>query len=281
MGFFRDEPILNNRSGEYGMFLNKRPRRTVPVAFHLSGYFSRHFGHWIGEYLPKLRHLERHPKSATIPILVNDDMPASHYDALALLTGNEIIRMARDETICVSQLYVAPTINFMAPDYHPGHPIPVERQAIWSLEAMEFMRSRILRNLDQQTCGQKRIFLSRRNSTWARPTNEDDVERFFMSKGFEIIQPEKMGFKEQVQTMACASQIAGPSGSAFNLAIFAPVASPIIIMMQGNPHNWGGWLGPMQQLGFEVRCVLSDVESRGDKLLSYSVDLDRLASVLP
>ncbi|MEP6068414.1 MAG: glycosyltransferase family 61 protein [Paracoccaceae bacterium] len=278
--FIRYEPAMTARWDDIGLFQVDTPSQHIEQAFHLCGYLSEHFGHWICEYLPRLRHLERLPDWENVPILVNDDMPESHYEALGLLTKNPLIHVSRGSTHLVERLYVAPTINYIPPDYYPNHPVPIERQAVWSGEAMQFMRDRILPNTPPSQKPTTKIFLSRKNSTWARMTNETEVENTFAELGFEIVQPETLSFTEQVQCMQSADFIAGPSGSAFNLAMFARPGTPILMLAQGEPHNWGGWLGPMRQIGFDVKFLLSKSSSTKRKLAPYDVDLSRIPDII-
>ncbi len=278
--YYRSDQWLKGRDGDMGKFVRFPPTREIRQAFHLSGYLSSHFGHWVCEYLPRLRHLEKLPGWKEVPILVNDDMPASHYEALSLVVDNPLIRVAREETLLVETLYVAPTINFMPPELLPDYTVPIERHAVWSAEAMQYLRARILRQVEAPAEPVGKIFFSRRNSVWARPLNEQLVEDTFADHGFQTFLPERLSFTEQVQAMQSADFIAGPSGSAFNLAMFARPGVPILMLAQGQPHNWGGWLGPMRQLGFDVRFLLSETASATEKLMSYEVDAQRIPDII-
>ncbi|MFI5225083.1 MAG: glycosyltransferase family 61 protein [Candidatus Limnocylindrales bacterium] len=78
----------------------------------------------------------------------------------------------------------------------------------------------------------KRVFLSRtRWHRWRqeagqptprRPENEEELDSFMGSRGFEVVFPEELPVRDQIATARTAGTIVGFSGSALHLAAFAP-----------------------------------------------------------
>ena len=60
----------------------------MDAAFSLVGVHSHTFGHWIGEFLPKLWAAQQRPGFASLPILLDEGMPAQHVDALRFFVGS-------------------------------------------------------------------------------------------------------------------------------------------------------------------------------------------------
>lgn len=67
----------------------------------------------------------------------------------------------------------------------------------------------------------KKLFISRKNTQFKRIDNQEEVEETFVKFGYEIIYPEEMSFKEQLNIFSKANTIAGVSGSGLTNIIFS------------------------------------------------------------
>ncbi|WP_170426137.1 glycosyltransferase family 61 protein [Ruegeria arenilitoris] len=277
----RADAILKRRHGDAALLCLPQPTQRIDQAINLAGLASNHFGHWFSEFLPRLRHIAKLPECADLPILVNEDMPETHFDFLAQLCDNPLIRLARGEVVQVSRLIVAPTIGFYPFDLKPGHNVPIEEQAAWSGPAMRFVRDRVLSTLGNQTPAQKNaIYLTRSHSSWGRPFNEDDVLAHCPKAGLRPVRLETMDFVQQVKTIQSATTIVAPTGSALNMLIFAHPETKIIIFTQKYPHNWGGWVGPIREIGLNPCMIMSTTGDPNVKHASYDIDIDLLRDLV-
>lgn len=278
-----------DRRGEAAVFLEigddvivtRRPvTRHVDRAIHLCGLAGGHFGHWFSEYLPRLRHFESLPDFASIPILVNDDMPATHFEFLSTVCDNPLIRLGADEEVNVGELLVAPTITFYPFALIPGHEVPYLAQASWSAPAFSYLRERVLSRLKADNREKRAIYLSRRNSTWAKVTNEDALEQALIGLGVEPVMLETMNFAGQVACIRGASLIVSHTGSALNSVVFASPDTQILVFTHAPTHNWGGWLGPLAELGFDPKFHLVTIDELQEKHVSMQFDVDEICSAV-
>lgn len=252
-----------------------RPEAFLAEGINLSGTYSGHYGHWFAEYLPRLRHFIRRPRFAEVPIIVDEGMPASHYEFLRALVPNRLHVLPRGTALRVGRLWVAPTVNFFPSSLKPGHAVPACRQAAWSPGALRFFADRL--RPAQLGPGQRRIFLSRRNSSWRRLENEEKLIASLRPLGFEVVFLEELGFAEQLRTFQEAGFIVAPNGSALNNLIFSSPKVKVVVLGQHNYHNWGGWLGPFQDLGFNpVFITGAPRQSSERKHADYAVSLDEV-----
>lgn len=293
--------------------------RDIDTAINLSGLASNHFGHFFSEYLPRLRHFEHVPQVSNLPILINDDMPQTHFDFLATVCENPVIRIGRTEAVRVKNLWVAPTITFYPFLLKLGHDVPIERQSCWSTSSMSYLRSKVLEKSDlaappideiaQEASVEHQpswftapvaylrkkvftkpdpviphypaaIYLSRENSSWGRPANEDAFLKYLKRKDIWPIYLEHLSFKEQVRTLQSASIIIAPTGSALNMLIFARPEARILIFSQRFPHNWGGWVGPIQELGIFPQMAMMNEGSQSNKHAAFNMRIDVLEAWL-
>lgn len=86
----------------------------------------------------------------------------------------------------------------------------------------------------------RKIYLSRKNCKNATTKNEDALEIYLTSKGFEIISPEKLSLNEQVKILNESSIVVGIEGSALHTLIFttAPLHLIILVRRKKLDHNF-------------------------------------------
>ena len=267
-----DPTVMALRAG--GALVRRiEPTERIAEGVNLCGMSSSHFGHWFAEYLPRLRHFIRHPRFAEVPIIVDEGMPDSHYEFLRALVPNRQHLLPRGASLLVDRLWVAPTINFFPPALQSGHTVPPDRQAAWSVDALRFFAERLRPGRTEP--GPRRLFLSRRNSSWRRLANEAELVAALAPLGFEVVCLEDLGFADQVRTLGEAGFIIAPNGSALNNLIFASPRTKIIVFGQRHFHNWGGWLGPFQDLGYQPVFVTGEpLQSAAEKHADYVISVE-------
>jgi capsular polysaccharide biosynthesis protein len=277
----RADTVVRLRYRDTALLDLPKPTRRIEQAINLTGLASNHFGHWIAEFLTRLRHIVQLPELTSTPILVNADMPESHFEFLGRLCDNPVLRISRDEVIKVGTLIVAPTISFFPFDLKPGHSVPIENQSVWSAPAMRFLRDKVLATVDDPTpTTRDAIYLSRENSTWGRPFNEDALLACCTALELRPVRLESMDFAEQVATIRRASTIVAPTGSALNMLIFARRETRLIILTQRYPHNWGGWVGPLREIGLDPCMIMSAMGDPVVKHARFEIDIDGLSALL-
>lgn len=276
---FRGDPsVMALRAGAV-LVRRAEPTARLAEGIKLCGMSSHHYGHWFAEYLPRLRHFMRHPRFAEVPIIVDEGMPPSHYEFLRSLVANRLHILPRGSALLVDCLWVAPTINFFPPALHAGHVVPPERQAAWSVGALQFFVERL--RPDLKGPGSRRIFLSRRNSSWRRLDNEAELIAALIPLGFEVIYLEEMRFADQLSTFASAGFIVAPNGSALNNLVFTSPRTKVVVFGQHNFHNWGGWLGPYQDLGYAPIFITgTPLQSAGEKHADYVISVEEVLRVV-
>jgi capsular polysaccharide biosynthesis protein len=245
----------------------------------LSGWVSKHFGHWAPEYLCRLAYLERHPRFAELPIIVDDDMPPQHLEFLSLLVPNRIVQIAAGEALRVGELVVGSPSVFFPVHLTLDHEVPPENQGGLPLGGLRYIQERVLRNLPPTGEADRRVYLSRRSSTWRRLLNEDEVSEVLAAMGFEILFPEEMTIEEQVRMYQGARVVVAPNGSALLNAIFAPKDVTLIVLSQRGLFNWGTYYGVMRDMGYDLTFLCADDET-DEKHESYAIPIPRLLAAI-
>jgi tetratricopeptide (TPR) repeat protein len=250
----------------------------------LSGLASDAFGHWIPEYLCRLPTLERHPAFGDLPIIVDADMPTSQLDYLQLLCDRPVLTLPAGAAFRCRRLLYAPPPTFFPVELVANNTIPEQQRGMLSPAALRILRERVVAKMVSNHAapshsGRGRWFLGRRNLRWRRLSNEAEIETALQARGFETVYTEDMTFAQQVTLFRNADAIVAPNGSSLLNLIFAPTELPIVVLGQHNAFNWGGFQGPMEELGYKPLWVCS-TDASLSKHADYSIEPAAVMSAL-
>ena len=74
-----------------------------------------------------------------------------------------------------------------------------------------------------------KLFLYREN-TWRISKDQEKLKQMLIGKGYQVFNPEKMSFRDQVEIVSKASSFIGFSGAGFANALFLPIKSKKILI---------------------------------------------------
>jgi capsular polysaccharide biosynthesis protein len=252
----------------------------IPAGVMLSGWASEHFGHWIPEYIFRLAYLERHPRFAELPIIVDSDMPPQHLEYLRILVSNPIVQIPAGGALRCGELIVGSPSTFFPINLVADHQVPPENQGGLPTDGLRFVQARMLERLPPpEGPRDRKLYLSRKGREWRRPLNEDEISAMLAAEGFEILFPEELSFEEQVRMYQSAAVVVAPNGSSLLNAMFAPKDLRLIVLSQRGLFNWATFYGPMRELGYEMTFLCSDEETDW-KHGNYEIPLPRLREAL-
>lgn len=274
------ETLVAARAGER-MLLDTGRYQLVEIdsAVMLSGAASEHFGHWVPEYLCKLPYLEHHPRFAELPIIVDSGMPAQHVEFLSLLVPNRIVQIPAGVAMRCGELLVASPMTFFPVHMTPNHEVPPENQGGVATGCLRFIQERIRDRMGQPEPQGRKLYLSRKNSTWRRLLNEDEIGAALAERGFEVVYPEEMSFTEQVRMFQSADVVVAPNGSSVVNAIHASTDLKLVVLSQRSLFNWRTFNGCMRELGYDMTLVCSE-EGNEEKHSNYAMPLATLLDAL-
>jgi capsular polysaccharide biosynthesis protein len=188
--------------------LRKLPSDKTFALIH-SPWFSYYF--WLTEALPRLLMLR--PYFSQIVLLrprIWDTFPFVK-ETLDLFPQLQVEIIEDSEHCWIPEL--------LLPETKPWSPMFLKRPLF---EVREFLFESWKLNLAQTT---PPIYISRKQAKRRRFQNEDRVEGFFDSQGFEVVCMEELPFREQVQRICTARGIAGITGAGLINTMFLPNGS--------------------------------------------------------
>ncbi len=117
-----------------------------------------------------------------------------------------------------------------------------------------------------------KIYIGRRGQRGL--LNPDEVESFFVSRGFEIIHPERYTLVEKYRLFRHAEIIAGPGSSGFTNMIFCKPGTRILLF--SNYQRLVDAFSFYKYFGIRL-LVLNDQDSDQTIHASYTISIDKLA----
>ncbi len=194
---------------------------------------ASNYAHWITEVLPKINLFCGLAQFKTVPIIVNSDLHLNILASLSLTVDEqrEIICLPVGRMINVQKLYALSAVGYV-PFERRRRKVQSSSHGFFSPDAFQLLRQKIhaLSLVKYGDNYSEKIYL-RRNAQIRNVLNFDEVESFFLSKGFKIIEPENLSFQEQVSIFSHAKIIVGATGAAFANIIFCQKNTRIVIFL--------------------------------------------------
>lgn len=273
-----DSVVLAQESERVLVDLSEFVPREIEAGIALCGLASDAFGHWFPEFLPKLIFLRQHPDFSATPIIVDADMPASHFEHLKRLAPNPLVMLERGQSLLCKKLLVAPTPSFSPLELF-ANDIPVNQMPGLSLRAMRFVAGGTVQA--QEPPPDRRLFLARRNMRWRRLLNEQEIIDVLSPLGFEPVYMEELSMQEQIALFRRAAWIVAPNGSALLNLVFCETGVKLLVLTQPGLFNWGTFQGPMDALGYHSLCVTGESAVTPDQKHSdYRISPDAVCNAL-
>lgn len=216
-------------------FLNK-PRLSVDRAVSLLNQSANNYAHWVTEVLPKLPILDAHSDYDGWPLLVGGWIHPNMHESIALLGGKsrEVIKVARWQPVAVEQL-----VDISLPAYEPYIPHKLFSVEVWSQincfsrPALHRLREQALRvPVHEFPRRASRVYLRRSPDSYnlRQIANAADIEGLIVQYGFEIVEPGRMTFEEQLSVIRRAEVIVAPVGAALANMAFAAAGTRILAL---------------------------------------------------
>ena len=192
-----------------------RLRRAYVVA-----HFNMMWGHWLTEVFPKLFAIEQlRRQGLEAPILLPDAAPSYVRTVIEdVLPGQEVIVYPQaTHCVWVARLLLPPMLQSFYV-YHPAFGT-----------ALEAYVGRM-----EPHAGPERVYVSRsgmRTSyAYRELVNEPELETAAAERGFEIVRPEALSWREQVSLFAGARVITGEFGSGLHNTLFSPAGAKVVAL---------------------------------------------------
>ena len=232
----------------------------------LGGNGAFNYYHWLIEILPKLEYFN----DPTLPLLVSEDVAKtpSFKEALDIVAGiRKITFLSKDLLYRVKRLH------------HINSPIlcPFNMKENFTLRthdfvtrwsSLDFLRHTLVTGVKapRRRSG-NRVFLARKSNR--RNYNQDETFEIFKRFGFERVDLEELSLRDQIQAIADAEMIAGPTGAAWTNLIFATAGTKCLCWMADSQTGFSGYSNIAHHFGVELNYITYPSAARSTDQLYY------------
>lgn len=228
----------------------------------ISSRWDDNYWHFLMDALPRLSMLNEIPDD--VGILVHGPLAGWQKELLQLMGVWNRVRETTERRLRVENYY------FLSPTAMTG---------TWNPSAVEFLRKRLLSsviNARPETDGEPLKIFIHRGSSWGRGVvNAKELCDFFAEQGWQIVEPETLSVKNQIQLFSQASAVCGLHGSALTNILWAPAGCYVLELCADNFI-----LGSFEWL---ARCLgqpHSYMILKGSRRRKVAVDLEALQKKL-
>lgn len=277
---------LNQERSEARLKTGLAVHHELAEAAHFLDGAARNYAHWITEILPRIVLFCKMEAYKNTPILVDEELPPTIWQSLALAIGphRKVYVLSPLISVKVQRLHLISAAGYIPFGFRGS----IDRAALdgkYSAGALASVRDLALEFLRGQEYNHilpKKIFI-RRKSTSRCLLNQDQIEKILISQGFSVVSPEELTFLEQVRLFNEAKVIVGPTGAAFANIIFCNPTAKVTILIADNPSMpYLYWPMLASVAGTDVTYVLGRAEGDASEGVhrDFSVPKETMASFL-
>ena len=210
----------------------------IQEGIHFCNDYSYNYYHWLIECLPRLYILDQFPHLDNVPLLIDEGLTAQQLDALKIVNSRKhpLITLKKGCAYSVKKLMmpVMPTVIH----YNYYSPVAFDKDVLISPTAIHYVRNTIFQSLGFTTSkGFRKLYISRKQSDYRRLLNLEEIERFMVQRGFEIVFPEALTFANQVKLFSQAQLVVGQSGAGITNLMFCPENCKALILINHHPQT--------------------------------------------
>jgi len=264
----------------------------VPEGISLLAPTDIIWANWVAEVLPRLMLVDQFPEYDELPLLVNENLPAQAFESLDMVNSKRrkvvlIEGNSKGQRTWIPTTYRFARLVFPSPMAQLG-PKTAEGGEAWDLDdhlqnpaALHWLRQQLL----PARTSPRRLYLSRAKQGRRRIVNEKKVISLLRRHGFDVVYPERLSFKDQLELWANAEIVVAPAGSAMVNMIFAP-RHALVVALVGDASGTNLYWPAQFATELELRLIIMEgncdpVDRRGNSWSAdFSVSLERLGEIL-
>src|SRR4051812_20116375 len=204
-------PRITRHFHRYAMYkyaTERRLRAREPNLLLLHHHWASGYHHWLTESLLKLEFVDPSQYVAVLP----EDYPPFARESLSMYPFAEILQLPVGRGLGASSLT-------LVGNPHSGHFNP---------DHLRLLRQRIMARCDGPGPQADRIYVTRRGEHLRRVENEDEVVGALEAFGFEVVDPVRLSFRDQVRLFSRCRALVCVHGAGLTNCMFMPEGARVL-----------------------------------------------------
>lgn len=245
-----------------------RPRLLPPANYlYVYNHYGVGYGHWLADILPRLLMVKDEVKK--YKILLPENYNTFHLQTLAPFG------IAKDqiEHLKLNQSYRIPQLTLIS---HVGTTCNTKDDTLRELRSI-YLNFYLGKEWPAPT---RKLYISRSKMTHRKVTNEIELEKLLLAKGFEILYPEEYTFEQQVALFAQCKVLAGLTGSGFTNMLFMQEGASVLEFKMKGDYNNLHYFSMASGMQLDYYYLLCQTEGQERLTADFIVDLPQLEEII-
>jgi len=227
----------------------------------------RHYYHFIFDRLPKLYYLLNHFDVGREPIVVltNTDLPGFQRDTYEFIARQ--FSNVRFEAVPTNERWNVDCLYYV--DNFQSVP-----RTLASTSYLAFIRSLVVNGYGLGAPHRtRRLYVSRSDAKLRRISNECDLLPILARRGFEVVLPGRLSFRDQIALFMSAEVVIGPHGAGLTNGLFARNRSRVLELFPAN-HLREHYFLLTIAMGQSYRALIGGVGDRNECFAVNAAELE-------
>ncbi len=257
---------LNNKTENLPLKLYEHSPPDISISdpcLLLASFNHENYFHWIFEAISRLWCFDLIPELLNIPIIIPGQLNSFQQEILdALGLSKYKLIPFQGNMLNVKKLYFP---SFLAPRGY-------------SKRQIDYVSEKLSKAFGINRClhPTRRYYVSRRGASKRRILNEEDVIKYLQQYDFEVICPNEMSVKQQIEAFSAAEIVVAPHGAANTNMIFAPENAALIeLLPKSHTEQLFWWITSLNKQLYG-RIICNDDPVTKDMV----VDIEKLAVII-
>jgi len=280
-----DQDLLKRKTNE--IFI-KKPRKivNVKVGFSLCGVHSAAWTHFVVQYLPKLylipeiAKLSNEKVTIVLPKYFDPQLHELVYEYLAKMNGINILELNEGEAARCNILYQVDNTAWLSEcirDISPSDGI-IPKYVAESIKSNLLASHTIIGKEGKKIEDNihEKLFIARGNIR--NIVNYEEVKKYFIQKGYHVIEPHMYTLREKIDLFRTASLIVGPLSGGFTNLFYCMPGTKVMIL-SNYQRCFDTYLGFLNNnFDIDITVIAGLDENKNDINSSFYIPLDKIKS---
>lgn len=212
-------PLVYARKGR-ALYLNRGKHERIEKGIFLLKYWGTGWWHLTVEVLPRILLIDLYEEFKDYPLLIDEEifLDQRSIDLLNIInkTNHPIIKLKRNVEYYVEEIVYPSHVSWLLWNQKQAN-----SGQSWAVETslVRAVRDIVLKSVEIEKKYGDKIFITRGNNN--RFDNEMETAEYFSENGFQVLCPENLTFKEEVEMCFYAKAIVCTLGSAMTNILYA------------------------------------------------------------
>lgn len=252
--------------------------------FSLCGVYAGTWSHFMIQYLPKLYMLKKEFLSEDIIILLHKKIDPQIVEIIRLYLEDypktELVFLDDNEEVLCGELYYMDSatqmIDHEAYVSYADMIIPNQVASLLKTQLVESLIKRYYKPVDNKDL---KLYIRRNNAAYRNMMNVEEVEEFFLSEGFEIIEPHLLSLEKKVNYFRNASVVVGPNSAGFSNLIFSKPQTKVLLF-SNLQRSFEPYLAFFYyQFELDFLTITGEDKNSADSHSDFYISLDKIKNI--